>query len=118
MAQKLTVPVLFIVFNRLGTTKKVFAEIKKAKPKKIYIAADGPRSKEEKKETNAVRNYILKNIDWKCEVKKKFEKMGGVRYGILMMLYLTMFGFPIKMFLRWSFNLKYIVAIPEFFFNI
>jgi len=25
---------------------------------------------------------------------------------------------PIKMLLRWIFNLKYIVAIPEFFFNI
>jgi hypothetical protein len=25
---------------------------------------------------------------------------------------------PIKMYLRWAFNLKYIVGIPEFFFNI
>jgi hypothetical protein len=25
---------------------------------------------------------------------------------------------PIKMLLRWIFNLKYIVAIPEIFFNI
>jgi len=25
---------------------------------------------------------------------------------------------PIKMILRWAFNLKYIVAIPEYFFNI
>jgi hypothetical protein len=25
---------------------------------------------------------------------------------------------PVKMLLRWLFNLKYIVAIPEFFFNI
>jgi hypothetical protein len=25
---------------------------------------------------------------------------------------------PAKMLLRWIFNLKYIVAIPEFFFNI
>ena len=25
---------------------------------------------------------------------------------------------PIKMYLRWTINLKYFVAIPEFFFNI
>ncbi len=29
-----------------------------------------------------------------------------------------MFALPIKMYLRWAFNLKYIVAIPEYFFNI
>ena len=50
--------------------------------------------------------------------KKKFELKGAVRYSILMMLYLTMLALPIKMYLRWAFNLKYIVGIPEFFFNI
>jgi hypothetical protein len=29
-----------------------------------------------------------------------------------------MMALPIKMLMRWIFNLKYIVAIPEFFFNI
>jgi hypothetical protein len=29
-----------------------------------------------------------------------------------------MFSLPIKMVLRWTMNLKYIVAIPEYFFNI
>jgi hypothetical protein len=29
-----------------------------------------------------------------------------------------MMSLPIKMLLRWIFNLKYIVAIPEIFFNI
>ena len=33
-------------------------------------------------------------------------------------LFLMMMSLPIKMLLRWLFNLKYIVAIPEFFFNI
>lgn len=67
-------PVLFIIFNRLGTTKQVFEEIKKAKPKQLFIAADGPRTKEEKKKTDAVRKYVLDNIDWKCSVKKLFRK--------------------------------------------
>lgn len=50
--------------------------------------------------------------------KKLVEKIGMVRYSILMMLFLTMLSLPIKMYLRWALNLKYIVAIPEFFFNI
>ena len=33
-------------------------------------------------------------------------------------LFLMMMSLPIKMLARWLFNLKYIVAIPEFFFNI
>ncbi len=50
--------------------------------------------------------------------KKLYERLGAVRYSILIMLFLMMMSLPIKMYLRWAFNLKYIVAIPEFFFNI
>jgi hypothetical protein len=35
-----------------------------------------------------------------------------------MFLMLAMASLPIKMLLRWFFNLKYIVGIPEYFFNI
>jgi hypothetical protein len=47
-----------------------------------------------------------------------YKKLEPVRYSILMFLLLMMLSLPIKMYLRWAFNLKYIVAIPEFFFNI
>ena len=50
--------------------------------------------------------------------KKFFLSMGAIRYQIMMFLLLCMFSLPIKMVLRWTFNLKYIVAIPEYFFNI
>jgi Cytochrome b(C-terminal)/b6/petD len=46
------------------------------------------------------------------------EKLGIVRYGILINLMLLMAALPIKMILRWLFNLKYIISIPEIFFNI
>jgi hypothetical protein len=51
-------------------------------------------------------------------MKKYFEKYGAVRFSITAVLLLTMVALPIKMYLRWAFNLKYLVAIPEFFFNI
>ena len=50
--------------------------------------------------------------------RKFFVKMGFLRYIILITLLQFMMSLPIKMVLRWSFNLKYIVAIPEYFFNI
>jgi hypothetical protein len=47
-----------------------------------------------------------------------FVRMGFIRYFILVTLLLFMASLPIKMVLRWTINLKYIVAIPEYFFNI
>jgi len=44
--------------------------------------------------------------------------MDMARYMIGVSLALMMLALPIKMYLRWIFNLKYIVAIPEFSFNI
>lgn len=69
-------PILFLIFNRLETTKQVFQKIKEAKPKKLFIAADGPREKiiNEKETCDDVRNYVLNNIDWDCEVKTLFRK--------------------------------------------
>ncbi|HTI50955.1 MAG TPA: hypothetical protein VL475_08390, partial [Planctomycetaceae bacterium] len=50
--------------------------------------------------------------------RRFFVKMGFVRYMVFANLVLFMACLPIKMVLRWAFNLKYIVAIPEWFFNI
>ncbi|PYT08229.1 MAG: hypothetical protein DMF49_05850 [Acidobacteria bacterium] len=50
--------------------------------------------------------------------RRFFEKMGFIRYNVMVFLLLFMIALPIKMYLRWAFNLKYIVAINEFFFNI
>jgi hypothetical protein len=50
--------------------------------------------------------------------KRMYEEMGHTRYMIMIYLLLIMASLPIKMYLRWLLNLKYIVAIPEFFFNI
>ena len=46
-----------------------------------------------------------------------FAKMGFIRYMVMANLMLLMLSLPIKMILRWTFNLKYIVSIPEFSLN-
>jgi hypothetical protein len=50
--------------------------------------------------------------------KPYYSRLGPPRYYVSAFLFLMMMSLPIKMLLRWIFNLKYIVAIPEFFFNI
>lgn len=72
----LKTPVLFMAFNRLDTTKQVFEQIKIAKPPKLYIAADGARKNKEgeQEKVQTVREYLLKNVDWDCEVKTLFRE--------------------------------------------
>ncbi len=50
--------------------------------------------------------------------RRFYLKMGAPRYYVGAMLFLIMMSLPIKMVLRWLFNLKYIVNIQEIFFNI
>jgi hypothetical protein len=54
----------------------------------------------------------------KTVFRRMYTPMGFLRYNLMAFLFLNMLSMPIKMFLRWTLNLKYIVAIPEFFFNI
>ena len=66
-------PVLLIAFNRPDTTQKVFDAIKKAKPKKLYFAVDAPRAGNlEDKENVLMVKEIINQVDWDCEVHKKF----------------------------------------------
>jgi hypothetical protein len=61
---------------------------------------------------------VLPGILAKTALKRFHEKMGPWRFAVFVMLFLGMFALPIKMILRWTVNLKYIVAMPEIFFNI
>lgn len=81
----LETPVLFLIFNRLDTTILVLESIKKVKPKKLYIASDGARENKENENESveAVRNYVLSQIDWQCEIKTLFRKNNlGCKYAV------------------------------------
>lgn len=72
----LNTPVLFIIFNRPQTTFQVFQKIRKIKPRKLYVAADGPRPEKlgESALCQDTRDIIVKGIDWECSVEYKLEK--------------------------------------------
>jgi len=81
----LKTPILFLVFNRLETTKRVFSEIRKAKPKQLFVSCDGPRENKpgEKETVEKIRKYVLKNVDWPCKVKTLFRKKNlGCKYAV------------------------------------
>ena len=70
---QLNTPVALIIFNRPDTTARVFKEIAKARPPKLLVVADGPRSNrlgeaERCQQTRA----IIEQVDWPCEVLTNF----------------------------------------------
>jgi hypothetical protein len=75
------IPVVFIIFNRPYTSKIVFEEIRKAKPKKLYVISDAPRNETDEKLVQESR-AIIDTVDWDCEVNKNYAEKNmtcGVR---------------------------------------
>jgi len=65
--------ILLIIFNRAGTTQQVFKQIRSVKPKRLYVAADGPRNKHNYVECEKARS-VLSYIDWDCQLFKLYQK--------------------------------------------
>lgn len=77
------IPIIYIVYKRLDKTKESFERIRSIQPSKLYIIADGFKNESDKEKVLAVRNYLDSNIDWPCEVHKRYyTKNMGLRYGI------------------------------------
>jgi hypothetical protein len=68
-------PILYLIFNRPDLTQITFPSICNIKPKKLFIAADGPRTDNKDDELNCMiaRQYVLSKIDWDCEVRTLFR---------------------------------------------
>ncbi|HTW96313.1 MAG TPA: hypothetical protein VMD74_01485 [Candidatus Methylomirabilis sp.] len=69
-------PLLLIIFNRPEITALVFEEIRKIKPEKLFIAADGPRLNiSGEVDKCAAARKIVETIDWPCEVRRNFSEI-------------------------------------------
>ncbi len=62
--------------------------------------------------------FLLPPLLARTVLRPFFIRMGFARFIVLVVLLQFMASLPIKMVLRWTLNLKYIVYIPEIFFNI
>jgi hypothetical protein len=79
------VPILLLAFRRKDTTKQVINSIRQVKPKRMFVACDGPREHKpgEEEECRSVRELIDREIDWPCEVQRLYrEKNLGCREGV------------------------------------
>lgn len=76
--------VLFLVFNRPEPTRRVFEAIRKARPRRLYVAADGPRpDRAGEAELCAEVRRIASNVDWPCEVKTLTREHNlGCKHGV------------------------------------
>ena len=73
--EQLDTPVLLLGFVRFQTAQKVFDEIRKIKPKKFFLAVDGPRENKLDEESLCQKTRdLVKQVDWDCEVKTLFQK--------------------------------------------
>jgi len=63
----LSTPVAFLIFNRPDLTQIVFEAIAKAKPKRLFVVADGPRFPSEEEKCAQAR-AIIDGVDWECDV--------------------------------------------------
>lgn len=64
------IPILLLIFNRPDVTERSFSQIREIKPKRLFVAADGPREtvEGEYEVCKETREKVLNNIDWDCEL--------------------------------------------------
>ncbi len=69
----LSTPVVLFVFNRPQLTSRVFDAVRKARPNKLLIVADGPRAnRPEDVALCAEVRKICQDVDWPCELITDF----------------------------------------------
>ncbi len=67
--------VLLVLFNRPEPTRTVFEAIRRARPPRLYLAADGPRPGHPTDEANCREaRRVVEGVDWPCEVKTRFRE--------------------------------------------
>ena len=66
--------VLLIIYNRPGSAEKVFEAIRKARPSRLFVAADGPSElKEDDASLCTAARRIIDKIDWECTLHTLFR---------------------------------------------
>jgi len=70
---KTDISVLILFFNRPDHLSKVFAEVRKARPARLFLYQDGPRGERDMAGIEACRQVVA-DIDWECEVRRKYQE--------------------------------------------
>ena len=68
----LDTPVLLVIHRRPEATRRVFDAIAQARPRRLFIAADGPATPGDR-ESCALTRRVVQRVDWACEVAHDFS---------------------------------------------
>jgi hypothetical protein len=69
----LSTPVALSVFDRPETTRRVFMAIRRARPRQLFVFADGPRSGAEAARCSRAR-AVAERVDWPCEARYDYAE--------------------------------------------
>ena len=86
----MNLPILLIFFNRPDSIFQLISQVSVVKPKKIYLACDGPREAVagEEKLVAQLRDDVVDLVDWDCEIFTKFETVNlGCKYNVSSAVY-------------------------------
>lgn len=69
------ISVLLIFFTRHEQFAQVFEQVRKARPSRLFLYQDGPRTGRQDDLINIQKcRAIAENIDWECEVNRLYQK--------------------------------------------
>ena len=72
---KTDVAVLMLFFTRTDSFQKVFDEVRRARPSKLFLFQDGPRGERDMAGIEACRRIVSDDeIDWECEVHRNYQE--------------------------------------------
>lgn len=84
----ISTPVVLIAFNRPHLARQTLAAVREAAPEQVFLVLDGPRAdRPEDVELCAATRAVFDDIDWPCEVHRKFSDVnlgveGNVELGL------------------------------------
>ena len=69
------VAVLLLFFTRSDTFQKVFNEVRRARPSRLFLFQDGARGERDLAGIEACRKIVAdENIDWECDVHRNYQE--------------------------------------------
>ena len=74
--EPLETPVVFLIFNRPSVTTKSFASVRAARPKNLYVVADGPRLEHPGDGAACEKaRAVVEAVDWPCVVETNYSSV-------------------------------------------
>ncbi len=70
---RIDIAVLILFFNRPDSLAKVFAEVKRARPTRLFLYQDGPRGERDMEGIMRCRE-VVDDVDWECDVRLFYQE--------------------------------------------